>query len=755
MQELWPENGCLTPKNRAKLVVMQPARVVVLLFWVLNLARPAHASDSFEAEHQRAIAVNPRGVHLRISLDQGQSSFHIGDTIRLQYLFTADSADQYVTGARAEDRGGRSALETFVLDRPQDAVDPMGGYWDLYQAIYCRNSMRWRHAGKKLGPASPQHDSVEVTHYLRFTTPGTYRLYVVTNQVELVKPPPRTHPKDTFDYKVDDPSLYTQSSQSGGPSLASENTVSFQVLSQEETSAAHEVEAIAAKANQGNRSWLYPADAFRLFEIGTPAARQAASQTYIRYSGDVNEILLATMIAAPDRGQAIALLKARLRNPGLPLQDDDLVHDLALLELLEQNPALTADEIRHGGLENGNHWRKILVVNLLADFRAALATLDQRLPATRAMTIKTLHLMSDRVCSLPLPLTDPERQQLESLHLASLPDLPESEQNSDLLNFRWACAIPEEQVLPVLQEIYEHPSENSSSTRETVLKEITKLDPALGRTLFRHQMLTGDVDVRPYRVSYLNLSPGLDLDGDLIGMLEGRKTEEMERAAPIIGLYATNSILPRVKKVYEIHGPDWPCHVEAGLLVYFLRVDSAYGQVKLDPALEASYRKADGTIRGEGSGCTEDTLLVDMALSYRTADWKPWATAALNDPRPIVAAGGARVMGMGDVALTPGKPLVTRLRKLRKEWDDFDIRKNDREYIQHWRSGSSELESMILTQLVNASDSPEHLVAWKEAHDVCITDECRVRLNERIERYRVPPAKASSPAAPLRHKLKH
>ena len=68
-----------------------------------NAALLARATDVFEAQHQRVIAANPAGLHLRISLEGEQNRFRIGDTIKLQYEFTADAPGEYVAGARAND----------------------------------------------------------------------------------------------------------------------------------------------------------------------------------------------------------------------------------------------------------------------------------------------------------------------------------------------------------------------------------------------------------------------------------------------------------------------------------------------------------------------------------------------------------------------------------------------------------------------------------------------------------------------------
>jgi hypothetical protein len=228
----------------------------------------------------------------------------------------------------------------------------------------------------------------------------------------------------------------------------------------------------------------------------------------------------------------------------------------------------------------------------------------------------------------------------------------------------------------------------------------------------------------------MNLPPSADLDAELARILEDRWTDRMSRVAPIVGLYAGDSILPRVKKVYEVYGPDWPCSIEAGLLTYFLRIDPAYGSEKLGPALAAYYNR-------NGSDCHQTNLLVDLAVLRNSPELRPFVISALEDPRPTVAAAGARVIAFGDQAKIPLQPLLARLHTLREEWPDFATRSHvEPEYLQKWNTGYNELEGMLSSDFVNSADTPENAAYCKQALDFCITDFCRKNLEQRIARSR-------------------
>ncbi|PYU27961.1 MAG: hypothetical protein DMG32_04205 [Acidobacteria bacterium] len=329
----------------------------------------------------------------------------------------------------------------------------------------------------------------------------------------------------------------------------------------------------------------------------------------------------------------------------------------------------------------------------------------------------------------PLPVPPADRGRISSQHLAALPDLPAQELANDLLNFRWTQTLPTDQVLAVLTQIYAAPPvQNATFIRETALKEIAKLDSQKAQGLFRERVLDFDMPLDWNRIRSMNLPPSADLDAELIGVLEDRWTERMSRVAPIIGLYATDSILSRVKGVYEVYGPDWPCSIEAGLLTYFLRVDPAYGSEKLSPALTAYYDRGS-------SDCHQGNLLVDLAILRNGPELQRFVSAALNDPRPLVAAAGARVTAFGDQAKIPVRPLLARLRALHEEWPDFDARSaTDPDYLKKWNSGYNELERILSIDFVNAEDSPENAALWKQALDLCVSDSCRNNLRQRLAR---------------------
>jgi hypothetical protein len=666
--------------------------------------------NAFERQHQQALATNPADVHLKIDLDPAQTAFHIGDAIRLKYEWTADAPGNYVAGARYLDFWQRSVLETFITDKPSEARDPLREYWAVHKVL-AGNISGPREPNLKLDKP-PQFDTIELTHYLRFTKPGRYRLYVVTRSAI-----PRG----------------VGVTEQGGPAIASDNYVTLQILPQDVADDSHEIDEIVARAHQTPMPRFTPVEAWRLFEIGTPRARKVAASLYTRRNSAVwaEDIAMATVLAAPTHTEAITLLRARMNDTSM-VADEHLITELSLLELMQKNPKLTASTLRDADRTAIAAWQTEFAGQVAANWRIVASSLGRRPPEIRASTLHSLdHMNTYYFGSQMLPVSEADRERIRAQHLAAMPDLPYNELANDLLNFRWSKTLPSDQVLGMLMQIYSAPPAQSASfIRETALKEISKIDPEKAQALFREHVLDLDSPLNWNQLHSMNLTPSAELDGELARILEDRWTDRMTRVAPIIGLYASDSILPRVKKVYEVYGPDWPCSIEAGLLTYFLRVDPKYGSEKLGPALAAYYDKG-------GGDCHQGSLLVDLALLRNAPELQPFVVAALNDPRPLVATAGARVIAFGDQAKIPLPPLLARLHGLHDEWQDFDTQSGtDPEYLKKWNSGYNELERAIFIDFANSGDSAENAGYCKQALEFCVTDACRNTMRQRMGRSR-------------------
>jgi hypothetical protein len=519
------------------------------------------------------------------------------------------------------------------------------------------------------------------------------------------------------------------------PLLASENTVEFEVLPQDKAAAGEEVEAIVARTGKNSDRVLAAPDAVRLFEIGTPQARQAALRLYASNNEDYsqhnpNYAAVAAVLAAPTRAETIRLLRQRLQDPAVP-PDYELFFDLPVLELEEKNPELTADSIRNGSRVNGDHWRNALTANIQAQYQAIMAGLDQRPAPVRALTVRFLHLNLSgihKACSVSFAAPAEDIAKLRMLRLETLADLPEREQGNDLQSLHWwTNDLPQDQMVPLLEKLFEKVPEGSDRSRIGILRGIGKFDPQLAGKLFRRRMI--DHGWMPGLSNFIpeawfDAFGAPELDDYFAKTLATAHTEEMERIAPFLARFGTAAILPEIQRVYGMEGANWPCSLQTGLLTYFLRVDPVYGLAQTQAALEKSYARPEGQ-------CRESNLLVAMALLRKAPELEALAYTALADSRPLVAWGGARVLGILLAPDLPYQRLLDRLQQLHEQWPDYESRSKDPAYLLRWKSGYDRLESIIVQLLTNTT-SAKLLLVQKAALEVCVTEACRLRVGARL-----------------------
>ena len=702
-------------------------------------------ADDFEARHQRAVAVNPEGLHLSVALAARTQTFRIGDSIRLEYTFTADTADRYLANETSNDRMLRSILESFIIDRPEDAVEPAKDFFALFNAIDCFNFPNGGFAAYPINH-SPLRLSVVLTQYLHFNQPGHYRLYVVTRQVMSVNakrlpvPPPPGLRQD-----VDDSSLFYPQQRPGGPPLASENVIEFDLLPQASEEAEREVQKIIADTNHFAGAKLNLDNAYRLFEIATPSARKSAAQLYPYWRLNSGLVGIAAVVAAPQHSEAVSLLQARLKDPQEPPDADSLFY-LELLRLMDEDPKLTAESVLHGGRASGDQRRMLLTKRISADVQQLTAGLNERPPKERAITVQMLNIIVDhRMCSVPLPIGLEVKAQLRATRLTALPDMPEQEQASALLNFTWAQGLSREQMVPVMVNIFQQraavPPSRGDYVSIRVLAIIAETDPDLASNLFRRRMI--DHHWLPeysslLRESKLRISGSRELDKVLIDNLEDCSTKVKEQIAPILALVATPGLLPQLKKIYESESAAWPCSLSSSILTYFLKVDPAYGLAATKKAGVVYDAMPDPQ-------CRRESLLADMAELRDASELRKLAETALNDPRPLVATGAARVLTPDYSSAADYRLLLPRLRQLHQQWSDLKAHPGDPQETKSLEKGYFILEDRIVSQLFRMNDSPEHLAAWKEALDFCSSSNCLFLMRQRVGRVPQPAASVSAP----------
>jgi hypothetical protein len=259
---------------------------------------------------------------------------------------------------------------------------------------------------------------------------------------------------------------------------------------------------------------------------------------------------------------------------------------------------------------------------------------------------------------------------------------------------------------------------NFERTREYVLKDVNAISLEEGQKLLAVAIEEPHATLRARDVSDLSMTPSPELDTLLIAKLEGRRTEEMESAAPLVGRYASPAILERVRAVYEVEREAWPCNIEAGLLAYFLRVDASYGIKMLPPALAYAASRQRVT-------CQRPTLVGAISDIYYSAPIEKAAIAQLDDSSLMAANDAVRVL-----SAHPSAPalaaLLNHFRRFREQWKDFDPQKAAAEALQKWNSTNQQgLESDLVRAIAQSPDYRRHPDMRQQLSQLCVTDRCR------------------------------
>ncbi len=135
-----------------------------------------------------AVPASPQSVpvpsldpQLTVTIRNNQSSFHIGEIIPLDLAFTSSSPNTYQLDTATYDRSGRLGEDQFVVDPSNGSDDPLQLYFHSYKG-FMMGGLR----GFKSLSTTPATVHADLNEWIRFKTPGQYRLTVVSRRVSKV-----------------------------------------------------------------------------------------------------------------------------------------------------------------------------------------------------------------------------------------------------------------------------------------------------------------------------------------------------------------------------------------------------------------------------------------------------------------------------------------------------------------------------------------------------------------------------------------
>jgi hypothetical protein len=679
------------------------AVALALLVWLG--ATPAVPAD-FDAQHAQAAARNPSDLHLTLALAGGRTQFRLGEAIQVEYALSSDTPEKYKSGDLWFDGSDRSRFESFACHRPADCPDPLAGHWPIWETLYNAHFTRRLGSWKTLG-SSPITERWDLNEFMRFDQPGKYRIYAATRHVVSDWSPGR----DAF---------------AGGPPLTS-NILELEILPTDAAEADEQLQhAVEALVLSPKNEHLRMSAAKTIRYLQTPAALEAMVSHYTGVTRDVDEQMLAGLIGYHDRAAAVARMEQQLVAPDFPVSRWFLF-TLGVMKLRLASPELSAEELAQADKPAQKRWRHALFDVLLPYCSRLNTAAGAKSPRARALTVDTLFisLATARFDFEPFPLAADQVESLRMRELAALPDLPPYEQLDRIANFGWAKSLPPEQVLPVLRKVYEHPSSELSgdvrNVRNYVLRDVNALSPEEGQKLLAEAVAGPNARITAKDVSALPLASSPELDALLIGKLEGRRTEEMKSAAPLIGKLATPAILERVRAVYEVEKEAWPCDIQAGLLAYFLRVDEDYGVRMLPAALAFQGQRARIT-------CQRPTLVGAISELYFGPPVEKAAIAQLDEEASPPVLDAIQILRAHSSPATQAA-LLNRFRRFHDEWMDFSPQQSDPERRQKWdRRHASAIELELVRALSQSADYRRNLERLHDLAQYCVTDACRAEI---------------------------
>jgi hypothetical protein len=600
--------------------------LLFILLAAINFSAPpaglaqsqAKDADAFIMGHHAKRAQNPEGVVFTAAFKNNQKQFHQGEMLKLDLSYSSSTPNTYVLDTASYDRSGRLDIDDFVVDRSESVVDPLDDYFNSSLFGFIGGGLR----GYPELTNKPEVITVELNEWMRFDKPGRYRLYVISNRVAKMK---------------------VKGDPFGGTGQATvSNVLEFEILPADKKWAAqklNEAVTLLAKPDGDHRG------ACRVLRfLGTP---QAATEMIKRFRGDDNSCDFEYefgLIGSPQRDFVIREMEAALSSPEQPIVTS-FISNLALLEFTRQTPAMppfpaegTDEQARQWQAQRKErvHALEQLEVNYL---RQLFAAIPQKQPRARAAALQTLLDFAPQ-------LNTEESAQARSL-LASLSEvftrLP-LESQTRVLTYRWQ-AISSPAMIPVLRQLLQQPEKDRDQHEQKELRSIAlarlfELSPDEGRRIILDEIrrATSRFDTKMLRSLPDETLPELDtvLATNLEESRGPKATTDTEMVSALIERYATDSILSRVRAVFDGPGVGkWACRIQNSLLAYFLRVDPETGADYLNKAIAT---------RGEGFSHCYSMTLVEVAQLHMSREVEAAAITAVGDDDKEVVSDAARML---------------------------------------------------------------------------------------------------------------
>ena len=667
---------------------------------------PDYKDDAFTRKNNAKHAKNPEGVLLTVRLKDNRKQFQQGEAVTVELSFSTSKPNTYVLDAAMYDRSGRLDIDDFVIDRPDEVVDPLYDYFHAENGGFVGGGMR---SIPDLTD-KPHIIVAELNEWMRFDKPGQYRLYVVSTRVG----------------RKDGPSNFF----SNDPLTVVSNVVQFEIVPADKKWAARELnQAILVLSQTGERRAACRTMRF----LGTAAAVTEMRKRFRDDDSDCEWEYKFGLIGSPHRELVLREMETGISSPDQAITSHYL-NTLALLEFKRQAPP--PPPYPEDNDEQVKLWRKqmqrrrgALDEVRLNYLRQLVMAIPQKQGSARATSLQTL---LDHYSEL----SPKDTAQWPAL-LALIPEvfnrLPLDAQIR-MLTYQWK-PVASAAMLPVLRSILKggDPKYALTELRSIALRRLYDLAPDEGRRLIVDEIRRLEPHVNKTVLRFLPDETLPEVDSVLATNLEQTRGPnskgDSEVISDLVERYATAAILPRVRAFYEGPGAGrWACSPQASMIAYFVRVDPLFAEESLRKALAA---------RGAGLSRCYPSVLSYVARLRMSAEVEEIAIDALDDNDPEVVLHAATLLGEHGSAYAE-KVLWQRLEKWHDAMQGRDLSKQNPLAPVDGGSEASG-QAMIEQGLINGISrgrawltDPEKL---KRLRDLCLTDRGRKDVDQLISNW--------------------
>jgi hypothetical protein len=635
-------------------------------------------------------ATNPDDIDFRLCPVKDSYSYHIGEPIEFEVLYSSESQKKYQGSWTTP----RPELQAVTLQ-----ISPAEGVVDLR---VLRQSMGF--AGSILSSigylgSEPYKQKLEITDWYRFQKPGRYALTVTSNSVWRVK-----------------------SADEGGskePVTLSSNIAEFEILpadpsweSQEISDASHDLDA-ASDDNRRSRAVR------RLALLDTPSAVRNLVEQYLSSSDGNNSYEVYRALAESSQIDLIVpMIEAALSNPTLnpPSQATELIAELRVRQQLDMLPAYPADREAQKDWEGQSEKRRQLHNAYLAQANAALlASLGRRSGTERTQTIYALWDSAERE-SAAMPLSSEMLDQLR-YELVNSAEFLSSGQKMQFVSLAWNH-MPHDQLLPIIRDLASAEQETDFAYRHAAFELWCQGWPADCNSAILSAALKPGKHIDRNVVLLLKESEHPELDKSLEQQLKTasvlQDSLESQRIAALVLRVGSRNLRKAVDVFLDQFAvkPSYACEIYGYLVGYLFRF-----------APDDAGKRVTTELRGTDDPCGSQLFRV-LNMSRYSDELIPVAIQAINSPN-VLAAGSAALF-LAERGPSSSREIVwrrldvfwrvwrNRAAELRVTTDGDDVRAHNANFEQQLVSALAHANHWKLSQT-----DRDHL------RDSCITEQCR------------------------------